>query len=779
MNVNFNKIEEKIFYAVCAGAALVACLLLFMILAEITIRAIPSLTWYFISTPESMTPRLGMGIANAIWGSIIISLLATILSIPLALGTAVYLQKYATEGRLTRTFRFFIEVLSGTPAIVVGIFGLLVLVTYFKPITGGFSLLSGSIALAILIVPVIERSIENAIEAVPFELEEGSYALGATKWQTISMITLPTAISGIITGAILGFGRAAEESAVVILTAGYSQFMPEFTIKSNPNLLFGIKIYPIQDLVGTLPYAVYHAYENSNVIKESNGFAAAVVLISIVILVNFSAKMIITRAMPGRGLDGGSGGSWFDAIKQKLFPPKKEAGTVSPQKTNERSLDNLIASIIPSSHQPDTGTPAPVSDKDPIPSASAAAQETPVPITSQQGPSPQAIPPAAKMPAKKFLRSLLPFTIPAALLLLIAFLATIPPLHHAFGEASPSLASFFGAGLAILVAAAGLVFGLLVARKGGAFRGKARRIGYAGVAAGICLLCIAGIVCASTASGLFNTGEQSGPSATVDKKAQLAALMAQMAEEEAASSQASDPTGAGSSPGNSGTVTTGGNSTGVTVPIKDALSLGEMYQYGDSRHRVRATVYDYKILPYYFWWFIDYNRFVQSTPASGNSYLVVFIRVENTGDQSIVIPTADAFTVGYNGNTYTRLPYLNKSVISELQAKALSSENQREQYYQWIRELGATKRDYAYLTGQTYYENSWLTNSTVNTTSSSSNISSGNSTAYSWYYLKPGASQAVDGYLIYEVPDEVATNLRATYVNGGFNQISGTRWSLG
>jgi len=308
MKVNVNKIEETFFYALSAGAALVGCLLLFMILAEITIRALPSLTWYFITTPESMTPHIGMGIANAIWGSVIISLLATILSIPLALGTAIYLQKYATEGRLTRLLRFFIEVLSGTPAIVIGIFGLLVLVTYLRPFTGGFSLISGSVALAILIVPVIERSIENAISAVPFEIEEGSYALGATKWQTISMITLPTAVSGIITGAILGFGRAAEESAVVILTAGYSQFMPEFTIKPNVKLLFGIKIYPIQDLIGTLPNAVYHAYENSNVIKESNGFAAAVILISIVILVNFSAKIIITRSMSGREFEGGSGG---------------------------------------------------------------------------------------------------------------------------------------------------------------------------------------------------------------------------------------------------------------------------------------------------------------------------------------------------------------------------------------------------------------------------------------------------------------------------------------
>ena len=655
MKVSFNKIEETLFYAISAGAALIACLLLFMILGEITIRAIPSLTWYFITTPESMTPHIGMGIANAIWGSVIISILATILSLPLALGTAIYLQKYAIEGRLTRTFRFFIEVLSGTPAIVVGIFGLLVLVTYFRPLTGGFSLISGSIALAILIVPVIERSIETAINAVPFELEEGSYALGATKWQTIHMITLPTAISGIITGAILGFGRAAEESAVVILTAGYSQFMPEFTIRSNPNLLFGIKIYPIQDLVGTLPYAVYHAYENSNIIKESNGFAAAVILISIVILVNFSAKIIITRAMPGRGSEGGSRGAISTIItgitgrfrkqelpqKPDLMEPAQDQILLQDQTTKPPLAPESLATAPTSPYilrnllpvtKLKTFIASLLRKKDP---ASSPQQE------NVENPSN----PLAKKPAIKFLRTLLPFAIPAALLLLIAFLATIPPLHHILGEASPSLAGLFGTGLAVLITAAGLVFGLLFAKKGGAFKGKTRRIGYAGVAAGICLLCIAGIVCASSASGIFDTGETPAVTNTADRKAQLAELMAKIAEEEGGSSQSSAVTITYPSPDPSVTIAAVGNSSGVTVPVKDALSLGEIYQYGDSRHRVRATVYDYKILPYYFWWFIDYNRFVQSMPSSGNSFLVVFMRVENTGDQSAVIPTADSFTV--------------------------------------------------------------------------------------------------------------------------------------
>jgi ABC-type amino acid transport system permease subunit len=183
-------------------------------------------------------------------------------------------------------------VLSGTPSIVLGIFGLLVLVYYLKPITGGYSLISGSIALTILIVPVIERSIEEAVHTVPHDLEEGSYALGATKWETTRFITIPSALAGIVTGIILGLGRAAEESAVVILTAGYTQFMPEFTFRPNDKLLFNTKIYPFQDLIGSLPYSVYHAYENSNVIPLSNGFAAAFILIMIILFINIIAKMV-------------------------------------------------------------------------------------------------------------------------------------------------------------------------------------------------------------------------------------------------------------------------------------------------------------------------------------------------------------------------------------------------------------------------------------------------------------------------------------------------------
>ncbi|MBN1194206.1 MAG: phosphate ABC transporter permease PstA [Methanomicrobiaceae archaeon] len=281
--------------AICATAALFAALMLVVIVGNIAIQALPSLSLYFLTTAESDTPRIGMAISNAIVGTFMISVCATILATPFAIGTAIYLQRYAPRNWLTQIIRFLIEVLSGTPSIVLGIFGLIFLVIFLRHYTGGFSLIAGSMALSMLILPVIERAAEDAIERVPHEWEDASYALGASKWATIRGITIPAGLSGIVTGAILGFGRAAEESAVVILTAGYSQFMPEWTVRASDKLAFGMKIYPVQDLVGTLPYSVYHAYENSNVIPMSNGFAAAFVLIMIVLIVNLSAKCILWR----------------------------------------------------------------------------------------------------------------------------------------------------------------------------------------------------------------------------------------------------------------------------------------------------------------------------------------------------------------------------------------------------------------------------------------------------------------------------------------------------
>lgn len=292
-------LENSFFKGVSYFAAVIAVFTLVLIIGKIFIGALPSLNLGFLLTSESDSKGLGGGVANAVVGTIMLSILSPLLAAPLAVGTAVYLKRYARENFFTRTLSFCIDVLSGAPSIVVGAFGFLILAIYLKPITGGFSLISGVVALAILILPVIEKATETAINTVPEELEQASYALGASRSQTIRFVTLPYAMIGIISGIVLSVGRAAEESAIIVLTAGYSQHMPELKIVPDDKLLFGIRFYPFQSQVATLPIATYHGFEFPKLVNVSESFAAAFILILIVMLINLGARMILRRKRIG------------------------------------------------------------------------------------------------------------------------------------------------------------------------------------------------------------------------------------------------------------------------------------------------------------------------------------------------------------------------------------------------------------------------------------------------------------------------------------------------
>jgi hypothetical protein len=291
-------------------------------------------------------------------------------------------------------------------------------------------------------------------------------------------------------------------------------------------------------------------------------------------------------------------------------------------------------------------------------------------------------------------------------------------------------------------------------------------------------------VLSSAGTGFFRTGDDASSSSspvsgTNDRQAAYAAMLESLAETDTDPapvelSAAPEPAPAQVQPA----ATMVNNATvPVVIPLKDSLNLGEVYRYGNRQRTIQATVYDYQVLPYYFWWFIDYNRFVQSVPAPGNSYLVVYVNMENIGDQSTIIPNADQITISYAGKTYERLPYLNKSVLSSWQVSQMRSEDKRDQYYQWIREIGQSKRDYAYLTGENLFGENLLTTNSTSSSLNTTNMSAGNTT-YWWYYLKPGQSLAVDGYLVFEVPDSVILNPETTYVNIAFNNMSQTRWKL-
>ena len=209
------------------------------ILLDIIIKGIPTISWDFLTG----YPRKGGsegGILPAIVGTIYLIVGSIGVALPLGMASAIYLSEYATQGRFNRMVRLAIVTLAGVPSIVFGLFGLGLFVLFFN---FGASIIAGSLTLAFMILPTIIVSSEEALRSVPQALREGSLALGATRWQTIYKNVLPYALPGMFTGSILGIGRAAGETAPILLTVA------AFYLPVLPTSIF--------DQVMALPYHLY------------------------------------------------------------------------------------------------------------------------------------------------------------------------------------------------------------------------------------------------------------------------------------------------------------------------------------------------------------------------------------------------------------------------------------------------------------------------------------------------------------------------------------------
>ncbi|HWR27308.1 MAG TPA: phosphate ABC transporter permease PstA, partial [Candidatus Thermoplasmatota archaeon] len=217
------KIKQRIAFSVISASLILVLIFLGIILVYIVTNGAGALSWEFITTGPSDLGRSG-GIFPAIIGTLYLVAGAIAISLPLGVSAAIFLQEYTREGTITKIIRAGADLLNGTPSIVFGLFGFAFFVLYLKL---GFSLLAGQITLAFMILPTIIRTTEEALKSIPQSLREGSYALGASKWQTIRNVVLPPATPGILTGAILGIGRAAGETAPILFTAVvFSNFIP-------------------------------------------------------------------------------------------------------------------------------------------------------------------------------------------------------------------------------------------------------------------------------------------------------------------------------------------------------------------------------------------------------------------------------------------------------------------------------------------------------------------------------------------------------------------------
>jgi len=269
--------KDTLLLAATWSAATITILFLLWVVWHILSNGLSFVTWEFITSAYTR-----IGEASGIWPMIISTVYMVILTLsiatPIGIMTAIYLTEYAKPGsKIVQVIRFCIESLAGIPSIVYGLFGM----TFFVTTLGlGFSILAGALTLSVLILPVIIRTTEEALMAVPMSYREGGYALGSSKIYTIWRLILPSAMPGIVTAVILSIGRVIGESAPVFLTAGMVTKIPESVFDSGRTLT--VHLYKLTQELFT-----QHEWDQA--------YATATVLIVLVLVLNLITKIIATR----------------------------------------------------------------------------------------------------------------------------------------------------------------------------------------------------------------------------------------------------------------------------------------------------------------------------------------------------------------------------------------------------------------------------------------------------------------------------------------------------
>jgi phosphate transport system permease protein len=257
---------------VCAAIAVSS---LFVILAFLVYNGGKSLDWNFFTQLPKATGESGGGMANAIVGSLQIVGLGALIGIPVGFFAGIYLSEFEDKN-FAALVRYTADLLNGVPSIIVGIMAWTLIVRPLKT----FSALAGSIALAVILIPIVTRQTEQFLREVPMSLREGALALGASKWKTIATVVVPAGSKGVLTGMILGVARIAGESAPLLFTALNNQFWGGLTAPtaSLPVMIYYRAISPFDD---------WHR----------QAWAAGLVLIAIVLIANIAARLVLSRGI--------------------------------------------------------------------------------------------------------------------------------------------------------------------------------------------------------------------------------------------------------------------------------------------------------------------------------------------------------------------------------------------------------------------------------------------------------------------------------------------------
>lgn len=268
------KIKDFTFKTAVAVFAMLSTVPLLLILFYITKEGITSISWDFLFNLPKPVGEVGGGIANAIIGTFFLIIIASVIAIPLGISIGIYLAEFRKH-RFAYYVRLGVDILQGTPSIVIGMIAYLWIVRQM----GTFSALSGGIALSIMMLPILVTSTEETLKLLPDSLKESAFALGVPYYSTLLRIVLPAALNGIVTGIVLSIARIAGETAPLLFTAFGSPFMNfDVTqpISSLPHVIF---------IYSTSPYNEFH----------SLAWGASFVLIIIVLVLNLSAKLLAKR----------------------------------------------------------------------------------------------------------------------------------------------------------------------------------------------------------------------------------------------------------------------------------------------------------------------------------------------------------------------------------------------------------------------------------------------------------------------------------------------------
>ncbi len=277
------KAKDRIARYIVTSFFVIALLPLLSLLWETIARGISRFTPEFFS--NSMFRVIAAdegGIVHAVYGTLIVTGLAALISVPIGLFTAIYLVEYSDDNRIAGGIRFFVDVMTGIPSIVAGLFAYTVISTFFG--VGTYNGFAGAVALSILMIPTVVRSSEEMLRIVPNELREASYALGVPKYRTIIKVVLPTALAGLVTGVILAIARVIGETAPLLITTGSAK---------------SINLNPFHSQMETIPIFVYSQQRQPEWVDRA--WAGALTLIIIVMVLNAIGRFVAWKFAPKTG----------------------------------------------------------------------------------------------------------------------------------------------------------------------------------------------------------------------------------------------------------------------------------------------------------------------------------------------------------------------------------------------------------------------------------------------------------------------------------------------